>query len=225
MGRAPARQTAVETKRARLLSAGFLAAVGALLLFSWLAREVALGEELWFDTAVRDAVHSWASPRLTYAMTGITQLGAPTFLLAITGFLIWRLTSKGRRRVAVLLVVAAVGAEILDQLLKLLFHRERPGSFFGYPQPASFSFPSGHAISACVFYGVVAALITARIESRLGKALVWTAAALLAVLVGLSRIYLGVHYPSDVVAGYAAAVVWVAALREAYRRWPNQSPM
>jgi undecaprenyl-diphosphatase len=127
--------------------------------------------------------------------------------------------------VAVLLVVAAAGAEILDQLLKLLFHRQRPEAFFGYSQPGSFSFPSGHAISACVFYGVAAALIAARIDSRLQKAVVWIVAALLAGLIGLSRIYLGVHYPSDVVAGYAAAVVWVAALRESYRRWPNHSPM
>jgi undecaprenyl-diphosphatase len=215
----------VEPKRTRLLSAGFLASAGALLLFSWLAGQVALGEKLRFDAAVRDTVHTWASPRLTYTMRGITDLGSPTFLLAITGLLIWRLAREGRRRVAVLLVVAAGGAEILDQLLKLLFHRQRPEAFFGYPQPASFSFPSGHAISACVFYGVAAALITANIESRLGKALVWTAAALLAGLIGLSRIYLGVHYPSDVVAGYAAAVVWVAALRASYGRWPNQSPM
>jgi undecaprenyl-diphosphatase len=215
----------VETKRTRLLSAGFLAAAGALVLFSWLAREVALGDKLRFDAAVRDTVHSWASPRLTYAMRGITELGSPTVLLAITGFLIWRLTREGRRRVAVLLVVAGCGAEILDQLLKLLFHRPRPDAFFGYPQPASFSFPSGHAISAACFYGVMAALIAARIESRLIKAAVWIVAALLAGLIGLSRIYLGVHYPSDVVAGYAAAVVWVAALRESYRRWPNRSPM
>jgi undecaprenyl-diphosphatase len=220
-----ARRTAVETKRTRLLSAGFLGAVGALLLFSWLAREVALGEKLRFDIAVRDAVHSWASPRLTYAMRGITELGSPTFLLATTVLLLWRLASEGRRRVAVLLVVAAAGAEILDQLLKLFFHRQRPEAFFGYPEPASFSFPSGHAISACVFYGVAAALITARIESRLGRALIWTAAALVAGLIGLSRIYLGVHYPSDVVAGYATAVVWIAALREAYRHWPSQPPM
>ena len=208
-----------------MLSAGFVAAVGALLLFSWLAREVALGEKLRFDAAVRDTVHSWASPSLTYTMRGITELGSPTFLLAITGLLIWRLAKVGRRRVAVLLIVAGCGAEILDQLLKLLFHRQRPEAFFGYHQPASFSFPSGHAISAACFYGVMAALIAARVESRLLKAAVWIAAAFVAGLIGLSRVYLGVHYPSDVVAGYAAAVVWVTALRASYRRWPNQSPM
>src|ERR1700682_753225 len=117
----------------------------------------------------------------------------------------------GRRRPAILLVVAAAGAVALDELLKLVFHRPRPEAYFGYPLPSSYSFPSGHAVSSCCFYGVLAAIVTARMRSRAAKSAVWTAAALMAALIGLSRIYLGVHYPSDVVAGYAVAVVWVAA--------------
>jgi undecaprenyl-diphosphatase len=206
-----------------LLYAGFSAAVAALLLFGYLANEVLRGETLRFDSFVRNTVHSWASPALTYAMRGVTQLGAPRFLIVLSLVLILWLAKMGRKRAAILLVVAAAGAVALEELLKLVFHRPRPEAYFGYPLPSTYSFPSGHAISSCCFYGVLAAIVTARMRSRGAKIAVWTAAALLAALIGLSRIYLGVHYPSDVAAGYAVAVIWVAALRASYGAWLRRS--
>ncbi|HEV3330728.1 MAG TPA: phosphatase PAP2 family protein [Bryobacteraceae bacterium] len=203
----------------KLLYAGFGAAVAALLLFAWLANEVLQGDTLRFDTAVRDTIHSWASPQLTIAMRGITQLGAPTFLIFITLFLILCLIWMGRRRAAMVLTVGSLGALLLNELLKHLFHRVRPEAFFGYVEPLGYSFPSGHSISSACFYGVAAAIITTRMRSRARRALVWAGAALLAGLIGFSRIYLGVHYPSDVIAAYAAAIVWVAALRAGYGAW------
>jgi undecaprenyl-diphosphatase len=209
----------VEAKRSRLVYAESLPAAAALALFAWLAGKVMHGESLRFDQLVRDGIHSWASPQLTYAMRGVTQLGAPWFLIAVGAILIWRLAAIGRKRAAILLVVAAIGGEALDGLLKLAFHRQRPEAFFGYPPPSNYSFPSGHAVSACCFYGVLAAILTARIRSRWKQAAVWVVAALLAGWIGVSRIYLGVHYPSDVMAGYAAGIVWVAALRAGYDVW------
>ena len=194
-------------------------AAAALLLFGWLGDAVMEGERLRFDSFVRDTIHSWASPTLTSAMRVVTQFGSPAFLLAATAILVWRLANDGRRRAAVLLVVAAIGAEVLDELLKLVFHRQRPQPFFGYLLPLTFSFPSGHSVSSCAFYGVAAAILTRGIRSRVRKALVWIGAALLAGLIGFSRIYLGVHYPSDVVAGYCVAIVWVAAVRWSYSVW------
>lgn len=193
--------------------------MAALLLFAWLANEMLEGDTLRFDSAVRNAIHSWASPPLTAAMRGITQLGSPVFLIVISVVLVWRLAWMGRKRAAILLTVGAIGALVLTELLKLLFHRQRPDAFFGYLEPLGYSFPSGHAISSFCFYGVAAAIVTARMRSRAGKALVWCGAALGAGLIGFSRIYLGVHYPSDVLAGYAAGVVWVAALRAGYGVW------
>jgi undecaprenyl-diphosphatase len=104
----------------------------------------------------------------------------------------------------------------LDQILKLCFHRPRPEAFFGLAIPATYSFPSGHALTATCFYGVLAGLLAARTRPLAGKAGLWALAATLAALIGLSRVYLGVHYPSDVLAGYAAAVVWMAAVRVGY---------
>jgi len=209
----------VEFKRSRFVYVGFAAAAAALLLFGYLANEVLRGETLRFDSFIRNNVHSWASPPLTYAMRAVTQLGAPRFLIVLSLVLILWLARMGRKRAAILLVVAAAGAAALDELLKLVFHRPRPEAFFGYPEPSTYSFPSGHAIASCCFYGVLAAIVTARMRSRGAKIAVWTAAALVAAAIGFSRIYLGVHYPSDVVAGYAVAVVWVAALRASYGAW------
>jgi membrane-associated phospholipid phosphatase len=209
----------VQTQPSKVVYAGFAAAMAALLLFAWLANEVLRGATLRFDNAIRDAIHSWASPPLTAAMRGITQLGSPAFLILVSVVLICLLAQTRRKRAAILLTVGAIGAELLNLLLKELIHRQRPDAFFGYAEPLGYSFPSGHSISSCCFYGLAAAIVTARMRSRAGKALVWAGAALVVGLIGSSRIYLGVHYPSDVVAGYAAAIVWVAALRAAYGLW------
>src|SRR5689334_22892842 len=160
-------------KQDRALMAGFCASAAALLFFGWLTNEVLRGETRHFDAVIRESVHSLASPRLTYVMRGITMLGAPSVLVAISLVLIWRLAVARRRHAAMLLVVAAIGAAALNELLKLIFRRQRPEPFFGYPLPGTYSFPSGHSIEACCFYGVVAALLAVRIHSRIGKALVW----------------------------------------------------
>jgi len=94
-------------------------------------------------------------------------------------------------------------------VLKVSFARARPIPFFDTLLPDSYSFPSGHALYAACFYGVLAWLVAARIRDRSLKILIWVLAVMIALLIGLSRIYLGVHYPSDVIAGYAAAIVWV----------------
>jgi undecaprenyl-diphosphatase len=193
----------------------------ALVLFGWLANDVMRGEKLRFDGFVREALHARASPSLTAFMRGVTQLGSPTFLLSMTALLAGVLAYIRRRRATIVLVIAVGGGVALDELLKLLFHRPRPEAFFDYPLPTTFSFPSGHAVSSACFYGVAAAVLTARIQSRYQKAVVWAAAGLMAALIGVSRIYLGVHYPSDVVAGYCAAILWVSALGWSYRRWAD----
>jgi len=96
-----------------------------------------------------------------------------------------------------------LGAELLSQFLKLGFHRARPEPFFGLATPASYSFPSGHAMVGTVFYLTLAVLTTRRPIIRAGT-------VVFVGLIGYSRIYMGVHYPTDVLAGYAAAVVWLS---------------
>jgi undecaprenyl-diphosphatase len=194
------------------LSGDVVGALAALLLFASLAYAVMQGEATAFDAAVRNAVHALSFPALTYAMQGISDLGAGVFLVVLGVIIGWRLVSLGRRRQAVFLTIAGLGGEVIDQALKFGFQRPRPLVFFG-PQLVTYSFPSGHALVSCCFYLAVAQILVDDQWSRARKLAVWTLAILLTGLIGLSRIYLGVHYPTDVLGGYAVAIAWLSILR------------
>jgi undecaprenyl-diphosphatase len=187
-------------------------AAAAAVPFGWLARLVETGSAQAFDNRARVAVHSLASPALTGAMWGITQLGSALFLILATASIVWRLAVSGRHRAAWLFAAVVAGGELLDQVLKLLFHRPRPQAFFGLPEPASYSFPSGHSGTSCCFFAMAAMLVAARARSVPAKIAVWAGAALAVCLVGLSRVYLGVHYPTDVLGGYLAGIAWLASV-------------
>ncbi len=195
----------------RLLLFSFLLSAAALVLLAWLADEVLDGETRHFDLYVRLWAHQWTSHRLTVGMTMLSQIGSALFLGIATILLALRFVMMRWRRAAKWLVLAMVGAAALDLTLKLAFHRTRPDGFFG-PAPHSYSFPSGHALASFCFYGVLAGLISGRVRSRAARVALWIVAAALVGGIGFSRIYLGVHYPTDVVAGYLAATVWVGAL-------------
>ena len=188
----------------------------ALILFVWLAREVTRGDAVRLDTPIRNAVHARSSPPLTATMRGVSLIGSEVCLVPLGVILVWWLVAAKRRRAAVVFAVAALGAEALDQIMKLLFNRPRPEPFFGLASPITHSFPSGHAMVSCCFFGVLAAILAAREPSRLKRIAIFAAAAMVVALMGFSRVYLGFHYPTDVLAGYAAAVVWLAVVRTAY---------
>jgi undecaprenyl-diphosphatase len=191
------------------------AAVLALLLFSWLAEEVFEGGAVRFDNAVRAWVHQFASPPLTSAMVVMSALGSPVLAaLVIFAFVIF-LRLKWRRA-AIWLLFTVAGGLVLELTLKYAFHRPRPAPFFG-AVPQTYSFPSGHSLMSFCIYGVLAGLLSHRVRSAVIGVLVWVMAAVLVAAIGVSRIYLGVHYPSDVIAGYLAAAVWVSALLAADR--------
>jgi undecaprenyl-diphosphatase len=128
----------------------------------------------------------------------------PAALVAALLFL-WH----GWHRGALLVVLTVAGAALLNWLLKVSFGRARPEAFFDYPLPGSPSFPSGHALYSASIFGGLAALLAARLKHGPQRVAVWSAAVCLILLVGFSRVYLGVHYPSDVLAGYSIAVIWV----------------
>jgi undecaprenyl-diphosphatase len=146
-------------------------------------------------------------------MWGASVYGAPARLLplglaAAAAFLL-----RGWRRGGWLVLVTLAGAALLNVGLKEFFARVRPPAFFDYyPTPQSFSFPSGHALFATCFFGGIAVLLSHRLRGWLARILVWVTALQLIILIGVSRIYLGVHYPTDVIGGVAVGVVWVAAV-------------
>ena len=199
------------------LVVGLLLAGAALAFFAWLADEVIHGRTQQFDDRIRVLVHVHANPALTAVMRGISLIGEPWFLIVLgIPAVVW-FVRKGWRRTVYLFAITVAGAEVLDQLLKLVFHRPRPATFFSLTEPMGYSFPSGHALVACAFFGGLAVFAAARTGSRARRCLYYMVSTLLIAAIGFSRIYLGVHYPSDVLGGYAAAVVWLFSVAWARR--------
>ncbi len=189
-----------------------------LLLFAWLADRVALQHTLRFDFSVRNWIHQFASPTMTTIMRAFSILGGQilTVLAILVPGIFW---FTGQRRAASWMAITMIGALVLDLTLKYAFHRPRPVPFFGVV-PHTYSFPSGHSLFSFCFFGTLAGLLSSRTTSLSLRVALHTVAALLILCIGLSRIYLGVHYPTDVIAGYLAAAVWVSTvvLLDRYRR-------
>ncbi|HEV8370120.1 MAG TPA: phosphatase PAP2 family protein [Pyrinomonadaceae bacterium] len=195
------------------LALGMAAAIGALLFFAWLTNEVLDGETRHFDQVTRDAVHQFASPMLTAIMRGISFVGSSLFLTIATIAMFAWFMSRRWRRDAWLFGITMLGAAILNTTLKLTFRRPRPVPFFNLLAPESYSFPSGHSLASFCFFGALATILTARINNTRINLLTWLISGVIVLLIGLSRIYLGVHYTTDVLAGFAAALIWIAVIR------------
>jgi undecaprenyl-diphosphatase len=200
-----------------------LIALASVLAFLWLAATALEDTVPPFDAALRSAVHLAGSPALTAIMKVVTNLGSGWFLWPVGVLIVIWLERTGRRRDAARLAAAVLGANGIDQALKLLFHRVRPEAYFGYAQPSTYSFPSGHAFVSCCFYLAVAEVLIRPAWPRWKKRVVWTAAVMAIIAIGFSRVYLGVHYPTDVLAGYAGAIAWMTVVRTAHilRRAPE----
>ncbi len=188
-------------------------ALAAALLFVLLARWVLAGGSLPFDLRIRDTVHAWASPPATHALLAVTMLGSEWVMLPLGAVLVWRLATIGRARQAILFAVVSLAAELVSQLLKFALHRPRPEVFFGLSPAETYSFPSGHAFVGTVFYGFLAAILMTLERSRRKRGWIAAAAVLTSFLIGFSRVYLGYHYPSDVLGGWTCAAGWLALAR------------
>jgi undecaprenyl-diphosphatase len=213
----PPAESSREATSPRLLTgtivAGLIVAGLALWLFAWLGHEILTDTPTpVLDERLRSAIHSLASPGLTRVMIAASRFGGPGWLAPFGGLVAIGFFIRGWKRGALLVLVTMAGAGLLDTLLKLAFARQRPSAFFNYPLPLSHSFPSGHAFFAGSFFGGLALLLSPRVHNRLVRVAVWVIAASLILLIGVSRIYLGVHYPSDVLAGWAGATIWVTAV-------------
>ncbi len=209
------------------LTLGLALAAGGLWLFGGLAEDILTNDPLVrYDRAIADYLHSLATPPLTTFFLVVTTFGsieAIAFLgVVVAAFFAWR-----RQWFIVGTWLAGVaGSAVLNHLLKGLFARPRP--FFEHPLliESSYSFPSGHAMESFVVYGMLAYFAVLALKTWRARTAVVFAAALLVVLIGLSRMYLGVHYFSDVLAGYAAGGVWLSALitgAETVRRGKQRS--
>ncbi|MCW5852305.1 MAG: phosphatase PAP2 family protein [Anaerolineae bacterium] len=194
---------------------GFVGGAAILWLGSFMAEDVWGSEVLTFDQHLLWLVRTVASDPLTLCMTVITALGDWTILVALAiavGAWCWQNGTKGR---ILILGTTVLGAFGLNQVLQIFFYRFRPVDVDYVAQLPIL--PSGHALLSLCVYGIAAFFLLERRSTGqrwLGAALV----ALVVLLIGFSRVYLGLHYSSDLVAGYAAAAVWLIANTLAFRQ-------
>lgn len=191
------------------LSFGFFLAIGAAWAFAEMSQEVLAGTTQALDEAVLTWVAGHRSALLDHIALEVTALGnfatLVVLVLAVSAFL-W----MSHHRISVLLLMLAVaGGAIVNMLLKDLFNRPRPTVVEAGTEVLTQSFPSGHAMSAFIAYATVAYLGGRLEPTPKLRWSTWAFAALLILAVGASRIYLGVHYPSDVIAGYVAGLAWL----------------
>jgi membrane-associated phospholipid phosphatase len=186
---------------------GLVVCLGILLSLGWLCQEVWEKEAFGLDTTVLLWLHQWANPVLDAVMLKITRLGNPKVVVVVVvislGWLWWR----QRRLEAKAFAIACLGALILNQGLKLFFAKPRPQLWTHLISESSFSFPSGHALGSLVLYGFLAYLLA--LQSPRFSGWIYGIATAVIGAIGISRLYLGVHWPTDIIAGYAVGYLWL----------------
>jgi undecaprenyl-diphosphatase len=195
------------------LTIGLAISLAGLWLFGAITEDVIHHDPLTqFDVMLLEWVHTRATPTGYAVSNAISLLGSPV-TLTMLGLGVGLLLAARRQWIVLAGWLAAfAGGGLLDVVLKLVIRRPRPPYADAFLHHYTWSFPSGHAMGSLIGYGMLAYVLTLLwIHSRGGQIAVVLGAALLVVAVGLSRLYLGLHYFSDVVGGYAAGVLWLSA--------------
>lgn len=193
----------------------FLVLVPALFVFGKLASEMVEGDTLAFDRWLLIHLRTAADPSIPIgpgwlheAMVDFTALGGGAVLTLITFLAAGYLLARRKTALALFLALAIAGGAILNTLLKYGFVRERPDIVPHLVDVNSASFPSGHAMNSAMVYLTLAALLARAERSWRVRVFLMSGAILVTLLVGFSRAYLGVHWPTDVMAGWSVGAAW-----------------
>ena len=226
------RSTARESRLSALLKSvgpGLLVSLVVLTTGAWafgaLAEEMAEGDTHHVDQPLANWLHEHATDPLTDVLRTVTWSGNGVFLALVVLFAVSVLVWRGLVTDALFVALAFAGAEVITFGMKQGFHRDRP--FFVDPlaTASSFSFPSGHALVSLAVYASLALVVARHARNRRVAVAVLLVAAVWVLAIGFSRLYLGVHFLSDVLAGYAAGAAWLAllfALIEVRRRYTSR---
>ncbi|WP_238402992.1 phosphatase PAP2 family protein [Paenibacillus mesophilus] len=176
-----------------------------------------------FDSRLIAFIQGLENEPLTNVMKFFTWIGTglPVAVISLIAA-IFLYTVLGHRRELVLLMIVVVGTGLLNYTLKVWFHRDRP-TIYRIAEANGFSFPSGHSMLAFSLYGIIAYLLWKHIPRKAGRIALIVASTSFILMIGISRIYLGVHYPSDVIGGYLASGSLMFALIWCYDRYGRKS--
>jgi undecaprenyl-diphosphatase len=198
---------------------GFAGLIASLVVLGSLADGVRDQEVFALDTWATPFLHNIASPGLDALMNGLTTMGSGLVLIPIFVVVVAALLLRRRYGAALFLGVASGGALVIDATMKVVFQRPRPKLDYAAVLP-DYSFPSGHSMNGVVTYVSVALILWSVFGRRVGVPALLIA-SVLAFGIGLSRIYLGYHYLTDVVGGWLAGVVWLLVVGAAFRARPK----
>lgn len=187
----------------------FVCVLGPLFGFGMLAEDVIEKQLFFFDGPILEFMHRHASAALDHVMAISSTAGSALVLVPVAALVGVQLFRRGDASRTWFWLLSGAGAALLNLLAKLSFARVRPALWTSILPETSYSFPSGHAMASMAVSAALVCLVWHR-KSWRWPAL--SAGALFVLLVGISRIYLGVHYPSDVMAGWLASLAWVTGL-------------
>lgn len=170
---------------------------------------VKLGQVERFDAAIIAFASCLESPVMTAVMKGLTFIGSSIMTTVLTaGAVAFLYFVLGHRRELLFFISVVVGSSLLNIIMKNAFHRERP-NINRLIETTGYSFPSGHSMAAFALYGTLAFLLWRHVNGGVGRTLLIASGLFMTSAIGFSRIYLGVHYPSDVLGGYLATAAWL----------------
>jgi undecaprenyl-diphosphatase len=198
-----------------------LSAGAGLCLFVWLAILATQSQKSQFDLLIRAWVHHFSTPSLTAFFIVMSYIGSWFVLLSLSVLISIILIDRDRGSEVRILNITLYGSIALSAALKLIFQLSRPEPYFGLATSDTHSFPSAHAVVSFCFFSLIAGVICRRVPSQRLHFFVWGFAVFLIALVGISRIYLGMQYPTSVLAGYAVAIAWMESAKFAVARFPS----
>ena len=186
---------------------GLVSCLIIIYVVAQISDEVLDKETFTFDKTILLWIHSFANPTLDIIMRSITRLNDPSTVVVIAFLVFATLLWRRYYSEAQIFIINCFGGVVLSYGLKSVFGKTRPALWQSVIEDLSFSYPSGHALGSTVLYGFIAYLIATRYPQF--SLLVYTVAVCLIGAIGLSRLYLGVHWPTDIIGGYGIGFLWL----------------
>ena len=193
----------------------------ATLVFIGVAVGVQTGYLDGFDDTVRYRVYSMRSDKLTAFWKFITHSG-DRYVVIILGIILLLIKSL-REKYGVKFAIAALSSTALYQIMKYIFQRPRPDLALRLIEQGGYSFPSGHSMNCLVSYGILIYLLLRYCENRRLAKLLSFGLGLLTILIGFSRVYVGVHYPTDIIGGWSLGIAVLVAMIYAFEKFDSRS--